>query len=120
MAAFGNVDGLDGLVRDISRHADTVDSDVSDVLEKHAKNIADRWRNSVPDPPPTGEHLKASIGHYQRREDGDPVGAAFSDWFVSRLREYGTATQPPRGEANAALEAEMAAFLDSVRKIPRL
>ena len=117
MVQFARVDGLDGLVLDLRRNAATAPNAALDVARDHAGKVAERWRDSVPVVSGT---LRDSIDSYARTEDGDPVGTAYSDWFVSRLREFGTATQPPHGEANAALEAEFDAFARDIKGIPRL
>lgn len=120
MAQFVSVHGLDGLVSDLRRTATEAPGLAANVVSHHAGQVVDRWRESVPDPAPTGKHLRDSIKHDFELDGRDPVGIAYSDWMVARFREYGTVKEPPKGEAAAALEAELPALAKSLGEIPRL
>ena len=117
MPQFARVEGLDATVTSFRRSAATAPNAALGVVTRHAEKIAERWRDSVP---VVSSTLHDSIDHFARYEDGDPVGTVYSDWMVARFREYGTATQPPHGEANAALEAEVDAFARDIKAIPSL
>lgn len=105
------------LVHDIARTATESIPMAASIASHHAGEVVDRWRSSVPR---VTDKLHDSIQHDFEFDGRDPVGIAYSDWFVSRFREYGTATQPPHGEANAAAEAQIEAFASDIASIPRL
>lgn len=121
MASFQTVfddgGGVSALVRDIRRSEVESPALAANVVAHHAGLVVDRWRDSVPQV--TGK-LHDSIKHDFEWDGRDPVGIAYSDWFVARFREYGTATQPPRGEAMAAADAQIGAMARDIADLARL
>lgn len=114
---FDDGGDITALVHDLRRTASESMPMAANIASHHAGEVVDRWRASVPRD--TGK-LHDSIQHDFEFDGRDPVGIAYSDWFVSRFREYGTATQPPHGEANAAAEAQMDAFARDIASLARL
>lgn len=121
------VDGVDLIVSDFMREANTVRPRAERVVVKHADKAAQRMRNNVPIGPPT-LHVLNSITSDQRATtdgtrvwaDAGPDPSADEGAFVARFLEHGTVHMGPQPFVGPAGDATLPEFVTDVRGLPNL
>lgn len=121
------VDGVDHIVRDFTREANTIRPRAGAVVVKHAGKAAERMRNTVPIGPPTLHVLnsitadqKPTIDGHGVYADAGPDPEADAGAFVARFLEHGNVHQAPQPFVGPAGDATVPEFVDDLKALPNL
>lgn len=112
MVVSTQVTGLKAVATKLTRSSVTALPASRQIVDTMSKRVAHRWAARVPVRSGT---LKTSIDQYTRMENNAPTGTAYSDWFVSRFREYGTSREAPKREAGQSLDETVPEFVAAMR-----
>lgn len=116
MGVSAHVDGLDGLVRDLTRAADRVRPEAGRVVVDHAGQLAQKMRDRVHID--SGATLESITSDDAPTMDGTGVSAeAGPEWFVGKYEEFGTSRMAPIPFAEPALAEQLPRFATAVGRL---
>lgn len=118
-------DGLDGLVKDITRDAATIRPLAAVLVVEHAGQMAQKMRDRVP--VKEGNLLDSITADQHATFDGSgvyadagPDPAANDEAFVGPMIEKGTVKMGPQPFMRPAADLQIPLFVASLRKLPSL
>lgn len=113
------VEGLDVIVRDFTREANTIRPKSEKVVVDYAAKAADRMRSLVAID--EGDTLDSIDSDRKATTDGSTVYAdAGPWWFVARFLEHGTVDTAPQPFVGPAADQIVGPFANAIKGLPDL
>lgn len=113
------IEGLDVVVRDFTREADTIRPKAERTVVDYAAKAADRMRVLVPID--EGDTLNSISSDSKAATEGNAVYAdAGPEWFVARFIEHGTVDTAPQPFVGPAADEVLPQFTKAIKDLPSL